>query len=88
MKTPAEWLAEQVSERPDDFAPDEMAAPLSLVASVQADARADPVSDAEVQAALHVLDQRGWTPPSPATFGADLRAALEAARVVRMAPPA
>ncbi len=41
MKTPAEWLAEQVGDRPGDFAPEEMAMPLSWIASVQADARKD-----------------------------------------------
>jgi hypothetical protein len=39
MKTPAMWLAEQIGERPDDFAPEEMAMPLSWIASIQADAR-------------------------------------------------
>lgn len=41
MKTPQQWLAEQIGERPDDFALDELAAPLSWIANVQADARAE-----------------------------------------------
>ncbi len=39
MRTPEQWLADQIGDRPDDFAPDEMAMPLSWIASIQADAR-------------------------------------------------
>lgn len=38
MKTPSEWLDEQVAARPDDFTPEERAPALAWIASVQADA--------------------------------------------------
>jgi hypothetical protein len=39
MKTPAMWLAEQIGERPDDFAPEESPIALAFITAIQADAR-------------------------------------------------
>lgn len=79
MKTPAEWLAEQVAERPDDFAPDEMAAPLSWIATVQADARADLERVVRIAADfVKVCQEDGHARTMPAEFDslADAIAAL------------
>ncbi len=44
---------------------------------------AGSIGDAEVQAALAVLDARGWSPPSATGFGGDVRDALSAAAKAR-----
>ncbi len=40
MKTPDEWLHQQIGDRPEDFAPEDLTAARDMIAAVQADALA------------------------------------------------
>lgn len=38
MRTPEQWLADQIGDRPDDFAPDESPIALAFIRAIQRDA--------------------------------------------------
>lgn len=94
MRTPQDWLAAQVTERPDSFPPCGMAAPLAWIASIQADAvssereRCAQICDASVEVARRGVEDwmRRGVREMAANAGIIMQVAEELAKDIRTIP--